>query len=199
MNIKKIAAVFLSIGTLLTIIPSLPASAADSVLDDAELNNYITEYDRNKYHSLFPTEAPNECINKKSPSPSKEHINFLPDEGDHIHFSMLIVTPDLKRNSRKNSQTLTLVAIIGKSGSGKTTLLNIIGCIDSFEQPVYFVANYCMLLLADSVRFIIPFTPPFYLTVCVGSLLSVATFGCIFSIVIHFGKIAFTQFIFQTR
>ena len=44
MNIKKIAAVFLSIGTLLTIIPSLPASAADSVLDDAELNHYITEY-----------------------------------------------------------------------------------------------------------------------------------------------------------
>ena len=44
MNIKKIATVFLSIGTLLTIIPSLPASAADSVLDDAELNNYITEY-----------------------------------------------------------------------------------------------------------------------------------------------------------
>ena len=44
MNIKKIATVFLSIGTLLTIIPSLPASAADFVLDDAELNHYITEY-----------------------------------------------------------------------------------------------------------------------------------------------------------
>ena len=40
---------------------------------------------------------------------------------------------------------------------------------------------------------------PFYSTACVGSLLSVATFGCIFSIVINFGKIAFTQFIFQTH
>ena len=28
----------------------------------------------------------------------------------------------------------------------------------SWREPVYFVANYCMLLLADSVRFIIPLT-----------------------------------------
>ncbi len=41
--------------------------------------------------------------NKKSPSPSKEHLSFLPDEGDHIiifYFSTLIVTPDLNRNSK---------------------------------------------------------------------------------------------------
>ena len=43
--------------------------------------------------------------NKKSPSPSKEYLYFLPDEGDHIiifyfYFSTLTVTPDLNRNSR---------------------------------------------------------------------------------------------------
>ena len=38
-----------------------------------------------------------------------------------------------------------------------------------------------------------------YLTACVGSLLSVALFDCIFSIGINFGEIAFTRFIFQTR
>ncbi|MBR6384914.1 MAG: hypothetical protein IKS03_02160, partial [Ruminococcus sp.] len=80
-------------------------------------------YARNKYHSLFPTEAPNECINKKSPSPSKEHINFLPDEGDHIHFSMLIVTPDLNRNSRKSSLTLTLSSSFFTSASSNSVMV----------------------------------------------------------------------------
>lgn len=40
---------------------------------------------------------------------------------------------------------------------------------------------------------------PFYSAACVGALLSVALFDCIFSIGINFGKIAFTQFIFQTH
>jgi len=40
---------------------------------------------------------------------------------------------------------------------------------------------------------------PFYITACVWSLLSVATFGCIFSIVKNLRDFAFTQFIFQTR
>lgn len=44
MNFRKIASVFLSIWALLTFIPSLSASAADSVLDDPELNDYIAEY-----------------------------------------------------------------------------------------------------------------------------------------------------------
>ena len=44
MNFRKIASVVLSIGALLTFAPSLPASAADSVLDDPELNDYITAY-----------------------------------------------------------------------------------------------------------------------------------------------------------
>lgn len=39
--------------------------------------------------------------------------------------------------------------------------------------------------------------PPFYLTACVWSLLSVATFGCIFSIVKNLRDFAFTQFVFQ--
>ena len=64
-NIKKIAAVFLSIGTLLTIMPSLPASAADSVLDDPGLNDYIAEYteaehlvnDLLLFHSIPPLES----------------------------------------------------------------------------------------------------------------------------------------------
>ena len=41
--------------------------------------------------------------------------------------------------------------------------------------------------------------PPFYLTACVWSLLSVATFGCIFSIVKNLRDFAFTQFVFQNR
>lgn len=40
---------------------------------------------------------------------------------------------------------------------------------------------------------------PFYSAACVGALLSVALFDCIFSIGINLGKIAFTQFIFQTH
>ena len=40
---------------------------------------------------------------------------------------------------------------------------------------------------------------PFYSAACVWSLLSVALFDCIFSIGINLGKIAFTQFIFQTH
>ena len=44
-------------------------------------------------------------IKQKIPSSGKEYLNFLPDEGYHIiyslfYFSTLTVTPDLNRNSR---------------------------------------------------------------------------------------------------
>ncbi len=41
--------------------------------------------------------------------------------------------------------------------------------------------------------------PPFYFTACVRSLLSVALFGCNFSIVRNLAIIAFTRFIFRNR
>ena len=52
---------------------------------------------------------------QKIPLTKQEH-DFLPDEGDHIiyslfYFSTLTVTPDLNRNSGKDAQALTLSGI----------------------------------------------------------------------------------------
>ncbi len=58
------------------------------------------------------------------------------------------------KNTAPRSICITMRII--RCGNRRDTIENAL--YSSWREPVYFVANYCMLLLADSVRFIIPLT-----------------------------------------
>ena len=68
---------------------------------------------------------------------------------------------------------------------------------DSVPKPLRFIRFGDIRWNIEKRRHICRRFPPFFLTACVRSLLSVALFGCNFSIVRNLAIIAFTRFIFR--
>ena len=70
---------------------------------------------------------------------------------------------------------------------------------DSVPKPLRFIRFGDIRWNIEKRRHFCRRFPPFFLTACVRPLLSVALFGCNFSIVRNLAIIAFTRFIFRNR